>query len=230
MDLSEYSFRLGDLFIFCGYRDHDYVLYEMLTKKYNMILVNRPEMLTKELVDKLNPKMIFFPNWSWKVPNEMVTAYPCVCFHEGDLPKGRGGSPIQNHIVRGIKKTMSTACLMIDRIDAGPILCKRKLDLSGSLNDIFKRITQNNYDLTVEIIEKNPKPIPQDESQAEYFERRKPEDSLIDMDMDIPQLYDFIRMLADPYPNAFTLINDKKLTFKDGHMFNNKIYGKYVIE
>ena len=235
MKLNEYSFRDGDLFLFCGYRDHDYKLYKMLTNKYNMVLINSPQYLTLETIEKLNPKMIFFPNWSWKVPKEIVDEYPCVCYHEGDLPIGRGGSPIQNHIVRGFKHTMSTAYIMNEKIDAGAILCKRDLDLSGSLNEIFERIVKNNYDLTIQIIEQNPKPVPQDDSKAIYFDRRKPKDSEINTDnlmwgLPLNRLYDFIRMLADPYPNAFIKIHNKKIIFKDAILADNKISGRYEIE
>ena len=231
MNLSKYKITTTDPFLFCGYRDHDYKLYKMLTEKYNMVLINKPEYLTKEIIDNLNPKMIFFPNWSWKVPKEIVDNYPCVCYHEGDLPIGRGGSPIQNHIVRGFRETKSTAYIMNEKIDAGPILCKRDLDLTGSLEDVFERIIKNNYDLTVQIIESNPKPIPQDDSKAVFFERRKPKDSELQcMDIPIQSLYDFIRMLADPYPNAFIRIANKKITFKGGELVDNKIRGEYIIE
>ena len=232
MKLTEYSFREGDLFLFCGYRDHDYKLFKLLTITYNMILIDSPEFLTKELIDKLKPKMIFFPNWSWKVPKEIVDNYPCVCFHEGDLPMGRGGSPIQNHIIRGFKKTKTTAYIMNEKIDAGDILCQAYLSLEGSLNEIFERIIDNNYALTRKIIEENPVPIPQDDSKAVYYERRKPKDSefhnfFIDS---LETIYDFIRMLADPYPNAFIKSGDKKITFKDAQLHDNKITGRYEIE
>ena len=231
MKLTDYSFRDGDLFLFCGYRDHDYKLYKLLTEKYNMVLINSPEYLTKNTIDKLKPKMIFFPNWSWKVPKEIVESYPCVCYHEGDLPIGRGGSPIQNHIIRGFSKTKSTAYIMNDRIDAGAILCKRNLDLTGSLEEIFRRIIENNYNLTCEIIETNPKPVPQDEEFAVYYDRRKPADSqMTEKNLPLKSWYDFIRMLADPYPNAFIKIDDKKIIFKNAEWGMDKITGRYEIE
>jgi len=229
LKLTEYSFKDGDMFLFCGYRDHDYKLYKMLTKKYKMLLINSPEYLTKETVDMINPKMIFFPNWSWKVPGDIVDNYPCVCFHEGDLPIGRGGSPIQNHIVRGIRETKSTTYIMNERIDAGAILCKRDLDLTGSLQEIFERIIDNNYHMTVEIIEHNPTPIPQNNDEAVYFERRKPADSEITNIVSIDKTYDFIRMLADPYPNAFITFKDKKIVFKDANLKDGVISGRYEI-
>ena len=36
---------------------------------------------------------------------EIVKLNNCICLHESNLPKFRGGSPIQNQIIKGIKKT-----------------------------------------------------------------------------------------------------------------------------
>ena len=33
------------------------------------------------------------------IPEDIYTKYVCIQFHASDLPKGRGGSPIQNQIV-----------------------------------------------------------------------------------------------------------------------------------
>ena len=230
MNLDPYEFRQGDLFLFCGYRKHDYELFDMLKAKYNMVLINNPQILTKDLVDKLQPKMIFFPNWSWKVPKEIVDNYKCICYHEGDLPIGRGGSPIQNHIIRGLYEIQSTAYIMNERIDAGPILTKEPLSLKGSLDEIFERIKQNNYTMTCNIIENHLLATLQDESKAVYFERRKPSDSQIkSLYGPIDKIYDFIRMLADPYPNAFLIVDDKRILFKSAELSNEKIIVKAEI-
>lgn len=224
MELNEYSFRKGDLFLFCGYRDHDYKLFKLLTKRFNMILINSPEMLTKELVDNLKPKMLFFPNWSWKVLKEIVDNYICVCCHEGDLPAGRGGSPIQNHIIRDIKVVNHTAYIMNDRIDTGPILCKTPLSLEGSLSDIFERTIIANYQLICKIIDENPRPVEQDESKQVTYKRRKPKDSqLPSLSQSLKYLYNFIRMLDDPYPNAHLIIDGKRINFKNPFLIDQKL-------
>lgn len=38
-----------------------------------------------------NPEWVFFLDWSWIVPKEVLKNYKCVCFHESDLPNFRGG-------------------------------------------------------------------------------------------------------------------------------------------
>lgn len=67
--------------------------------------VRRPRELVPETVSDLAPRYLFFVHWSWKVPPEIVNNYECICFHMTDVPYGRGGSPLQNLIVRGHRQT-----------------------------------------------------------------------------------------------------------------------------
>ena len=86
-------------YIFCAYRAWAIDLYKLLSKRYkSMILLSNPKKLTLNYVKKINPEFIFFPDWSWIVPEVIIENYKCICFHESDLPKFRGGSPIQNQI------------------------------------------------------------------------------------------------------------------------------------
>ena len=55
-----------------------------------------------------------------------------------DLPFGRGGSPLQNLITRGISKTKISALRCNEEIDAGPIYLKRPLSLHGSAEEIYQ--------------------------------------------------------------------------------------------
>ena len=52
--------------------------------------VTSPDDLSVELVRRTSPR-IFFLHWSWKVPEQIVDRYECVCFHMTDVPFGRGG-------------------------------------------------------------------------------------------------------------------------------------------
>ena len=48
-----------------------------------------------------------------------------------DLPYGRGGSPLQNLIVRGWKETKVLALKVVEELDAGPIYYKKRLAYMG---------------------------------------------------------------------------------------------------
>src|SRR5690349_23344827 len=77
--------------------------FDEVSAKFNCTwrYVGTPEELSFETVRQVNPRYLFFLHWSWKVPTEIVKEFECVCFHMTDVPYGRGGSPLQNLILRG---------------------------------------------------------------------------------------------------------------------------------
>ena len=83
--------------------------------------------LSLNIVKKYKPDKIFFIHWSKFIPKRIYENYECIQFHCSDLPKFRGGSPIQNQIIRGIKKTKLTAFKVSGSLDAGPIYLKKSM-------------------------------------------------------------------------------------------------------
>ena len=77
-------------------------------------------------------RYVFFLHWSKKIPEDFFDSTECVCFHMTDVPYGRGGSPLQNLIARGHRKTKLTALRMTKEFDAGPVYLKEDLSLEGS--------------------------------------------------------------------------------------------------
>lgn len=188
-----------------------------------MSLITSPKDLTIKRLEKINPKFIFFPDWSWIIPTVIVKNYQCICFHESNLPKFRGGSPIQNQIIRGIKKTKTTALLMNEKLDTGNILLQRNLSLAGSLDEIFERMILNDYEMILYIINGKYK-MKKQRGHYTTYKRRKPDESeLKNLNFSTKYLYDFIRMLADPYPNAFIKIGKHKIIFKSAKLNNKKL-------
>jgi methionyl-tRNA formyltransferase len=172
--------------------------------KGNWHLITNPSELTLDNVKRIKPKYIFFPHWSNIVPTEILTATNCVCFHETDLPYGRGGSPLQNLIALGHKRTVVTALKMSEELDGGPIYLKKPLSLEGLAEEIFLRTAYIVADMIRIIIEENPIPIEQT-GKPTLFMRRKPSESKINSEINsLEKLFDHIRMLdADSYPKAF---------------------------
>lgn len=166
-------------------------------------LIDNRDDLTVERLKELNPRYVFFPHWSWKVPEEILGMAECVAFHMTDLPYGRGGSPLQNLISRGHDETRLSAIRMTSEIDAGPMYLKEKMSLDGRAKDIFVRLADVIYGMIKEIVDKEPKPVPQS-GRPVMFERRTPDQSVLPDQGEIRGLYDHIRMLdAETYPHAF---------------------------
>ncbi len=212
------------VYLFCAYRDWSIKLYEKLSKTHNnFLLLNSPKKLTFSFVKKLNPEFIFFPDWSWIIPKKITSNYKCICFHESNLPNFRGGSPLQNQIIRGITKTKTTAFLMSEGLDEGNIILQRSLSLNGNIEEIFSRMIDNDFKMIEKIIAGNYK-LTKQKGKPSIFKRRKPEDSELDSSShSLEYFYNFIRMLDDPYPNTFIKLGNKKLILKNPQFKKGKL-------
>jgi len=142
------------------------------------VFVATPGELSPEAVDALAPRYVFFTHWSWRVPESIFGRYECVCFHMTDLPYGRGGSPLQNLIVRGHRTTVVTALRMVEELDAGPVYVKEGLSLEGNAEEIVLRATRLEAKLIRRIVEERIEPVPQ-EGEVVVFRRRTPGESAI---------------------------------------------------
>lgn len=182
-----------------------------------------PGELSLSNLDKINPELIFFPHWSEIIPSEIHSRYECVIFHMTDLPFGRGGSPLQNLISRGIYETKISAIRCVEELDAGPVYMKRDLSLYGSAQEIYMRASEIIEDMIVTIITDRPEPKEQ-EGDVVVFKRRKREDGNIAHLSSLEQVHDFIRMLdADRYPRAYLETEHMVLEFSRSSLRNGHI-------
>ena len=175
---------------------------ERLGEDYDFRTVRTPEELLAA-TDGRTYDYIFFPHWSFIIPASIYERNECVLFHMTDLPYGRGGSPLQNLIVRGHEKTMLTAIRVAKGLDTGPVYAKRELSLLGTAREIFLRTSDLMYGLITLTLRTRPTPTPQ-EGEPTLFKRRKPADGDLAPLNTLTAAYDHIRMLdADGYPPAF---------------------------
>ena len=185
--------------------------------------IKNPDDLECNKISRLNPRFIFFLHWSAKVNEEIFNSYECVCFHMTDVPYGRGGSPLQNLIVRGHRQTKVTALRMVQDFDAGPVYLKEDLSLEGNAEEIYIRASYLSAKMINYIIRNEPTPEPQKGDHV-IFKRRTPKESSIPALSSLRSLHDFIRMLdADGYPNAFIEHGCFRYKFSRAALYNGKI-------
>jgi methionyl-tRNA formyltransferase len=187
-------------------------------------IISEKEDLNIENLKSIDPKYIFFPHWNWKVPSNIYENFKCVLFHIAPLPEGRGGSPIQNLILRKHSIAPLNAIQMVEEMDAGPVYLSKNLDLSGKLSEIFERATPIIISMINEILEREPNPKPQIGIPT-YFRRRTNIDNELPIDNeDLHHLYDFIRMLDDDeYPKPYLDIGVYRIFFYTAEIKNNEI-------
>lgn len=100
-------------------------------------LITVREGLSTQTLKQVNPEYVFFLHWSSIIPKEIWSNYKCIVFHMTDLPYGRGGSPLQNLIIRNHSETKISALLVDEGLDTGKIFLKRGLSLYGTAEEIF---------------------------------------------------------------------------------------------
>ena len=186
---------------------------EALFPEHTWYYISSKEEFTASKLEELQPSKIFIPHWSYIIPKAIYENYDCVVFHMTDLPYGRGGSPLQNLIVRGHENTKVSALRVCGGLDTGDIYLKHNLNLNGTAEEIYTRTNHIIEEMIIEIIRDNKQAVPQ-KGEPVLFKRRTPEESNLKVCKSIKKIYDYIRMLdADGYPKAYIEFGDFRLEF-----------------
>lgn len=182
--------------------------------------------LNKKKIINYSPKIIFFIHWSEIIPSEIFNRYLCIQFHSSNLPRFKGGSPIQNQIINGLKKTKITAFKVSDKIDSGDICLKRILDLNGTAFQIFKKMEKICISMAKHLVRKKNIKFHMQKGKSSYFRRRKTQESNIFSlkKFNIYKLFNFIRMLDAPgYPKAYVDLKKYKILLENVEKSKNKM-------
>ena len=179
----------------------------------NVLRVREQSELNLSRLKAHEPRYIFFPHWSWRIPAEIYAGFECVIFHMTDLPFGRGGSPLQNLVVRGIIETKLTALRCVAELDGGPVYLKRPLSLLGTADEILMRASHLTGEMIEVIVSDRPEPQLQ-LGEPSTFRRRTANDGNLASLETLEQVYDYIRMLdGEGYPRGFIETEYFKLEF-----------------
>lgn len=198
----------------------------LLNKAHEVFQITNQNDLSQNVLRRINPDFVFFPHWSHVVHPSIFENHECILFHTAPLPYGRGGSPIQNLIIRDFHESTVCALRMTEDLDAGPIYLQRPIKLNGRLTDILSDLNQIINEMIVEIIKKRPVAIPQ-QGNPTFFKRLSPEDNRLPENLSLKKLYDRIRMVdSKEYPPAFVEFGDTKIEFSDAKIVGNKLTAK----
>lgn len=180
------------------------------------------------IINVLKPDVIFVVGWRYKINKDIYSIPPkgTIVFHDSLLPKYRGFAPMNWAIINGEEKTGATMFYIADDIDSGDIIAQKQIYIHE--NDTAKTLEQDITKLYLDMLEENliyiadkPRTYPQDHSQATYTCKRIPEDGLIDWTKSSWEIYNLIRGLSYPYPNAFTYLDGTRVYIKKASLVSN---------
>jgi len=128
--------------------------------------------------------------------------------HASLLPKWRGAAPIQRSIMNGDKKTGISIMKIKEKLDSGPIMTSRELELNSNstYGDVEKKLSEVGANLLIEClqtIEKgNSKFIEQVHSEATYAKKISKKEAKIDWNLSADKIVAHIHGL-NPNPGAW---------------------------
>ena len=193
----------------------------------------------KREIIEIKPDFIFVVGWSQLINKEIVKASKkgTIGFHSAKLPKDRGRSTIAWQIAEGYTETALTMFYLSEGIDDGDIIAQEIIKIEQ--NDYVKDITYKMDKSTINILrayfpllikDKAPR-IKQDEKQANYRRLRNPDqDCLINWNQNTKEIYNHIRAVSYPYPNALTLYKGKKIRINKANIMDDIFEKSYIFE
>ncbi len=185
---------------------------KLIAEKYK-ISVSQPEKIqdTRYEIQNTKPDLIIVAAYGQIIPKEIleVPKYGCLNVHPSLLPKYRGSSPVQAAILNGDKKTGVTIMLMDEKMDHGPILAQRALEIeeketAGMLHNGLAELGARLLLETIPRWQKGlVKPQPQDETKTTYTKILTREDGKINWKKPAEVLEREIRAYF-PWPGSHT--------------------------
>jgi methionyl-tRNA formyltransferase len=173
-----------------------------------------------ERMQRLSPDAITSTNWRTTVPGAVlrIPRLGAVNVHDALLP-GYGGFGAVNWAIRnGESCTGLTAHLMDEELDTGPVITRAVVPIAthDDARCVLDRLLAQYAPVTLEalrLLEAGQRGEPQT-GEASFYHRIGIEDTRIDWTCGTTQLYDLVRGQSDPFLNAWTECDGRRLFIK----------------
>ena len=196
----------------------------------NNIQVQQPEKIgeIKSQIEALEPDLMLVAAYGQIIPKEIldIPKFKSINIHGSILPQYRGASPIQATILNGDLAAGITLIQMDEKMDHGPILAIRTIQLSGqeTFPELYKKLADLSAELVPEILarlgEDGLRPQVQDHSQATFTKLLSREDGKIDWATPAAEIDRQIRAL-NPEPGTWTKLQDKVVKILEVAIIND---------
>ena len=175
---------------------------------------------SRKALANIEPDICICPGWH-QIIDPSVLEIPTngfLGFHSSDLPRGRGGAPINWSIIHGENEISVCLFRYTPGVDAGEIVAREAVPAENrdDVSTVIDRLAVAACDaldsVREEIEDGRVETTPQKDEEATYRPRRQPQDGIVDWNSTTDEIRDWIRAQTDPYPGAYTFFEDGKLT------------------
>ena len=204
---------------------------KLVAEKYN-IPVFQPVKIRADysFMDNLKVDLVITLAYGQIVPQGFldIPRLGCLNLHGSLLAKLRGASPIQTALINNEKVTGVTLMEMVKAMDAGRMFGKKEVVITEDDNStsLFNKIRDAAKELAIELlplyINGELKGEEQNENEVTFCSLIKPEQEKLDLNMNLEQIYGWIRGLSDE-PGAYLYLNNQKIKIFKAKMANNLV-------
>ena len=178
---------------------------------------------------KLKPDIVIVMGYGILLPKKIITIpkYGCFNIHLSLLPKWRGAAPIEHSIINGETKTGVTIFQIEEKLDSGPIIASREIEISN--NTTKEKLTKDlniiGIDLLIKallnLFKNKISKINQDNSKATYATKISSNQRKIDFNKDVFKVYNLIRAFSIK-PYTWFIFNKQRFNIIKCSMKNSK--------
>ena len=172
-----------------------------------------------EYIRELRPDVLFSFYYRDLISEEILSIAPLGGFnlHGSLLPRYRGRAPVNWVLVNGEKETGITLHKMVRQPDAGDIVGQSAVVIADddTALTLHEKLSAAAKPLLAELLPQIKTGTfslkKQNDAEASYFGRRRPEDGEIDWQKPASAVYNLVRAVTEPYPGAFTYSGQRKM-------------------
>jgi methionyl-tRNA formyltransferase len=169
---------------------------------------------------ELQPDLLVVFGWSQILSDEVlqIPEIGTVGAHASLLPHNRGSAPVNWAIIRGETEGGNTLMWLDSGVDTGRIIDQIGFPIEDgdTCATVYEKVADTNKTMLQALLEKleagEDVPGRIQTHVGEPLPRRRPEDGLVDWNQPAKRVYDFVRALTEPYPGAFSFVDDEMWT------------------
>lgn len=197
-------------------------LVKVAALRYNLKIVQPDKILNlKSEILNLKPDLGVVAAYGQIIPKEIldIPKYGFLNVHPSLLPKYRGPSPIQYAILNGEEKTGVTIMQIAEKVDSGPIVAQEEITIEKeyTYETLHNKLAVLGVKLLVDniykYINKEIKPMAQDDSKATYTKILKKENGKIDWQKPAEEIKNQITAFGRE-PGTYTECGENKFGIK----------------
>ena len=209
--------------------------------KTNNIVCLKPEKLTVEFIENIEESDLNIVVAYGKIIPEILIRKPklgTINIHYSLLPKWRGASPLEASLLNGDDTTGISIQQMEYKLDSGPILAEKEIDISiektkNEIRDELIILGANSLcDLLPKIENRSVVPISQNETKATFCKKIKKEDGEININGNQKEIWNKYRAFYG-WPGVFFFTEKKsrkmRIKITEAAYENNSFIIKRVV-